>query len=149
MKILNLKVIGFVVFSLLSINPFTLTAQETREELDTIHLAYSKNEFQNYVNHIAYDEDFNYRSELRKSRDSKKEFILDTTAIMQTHLLKILKRAARRSDSVKEFRAYFIERNLNHISTINSDTLSSLYYTFRRNTLSGYLDDLDKAFGSL
>ena len=138
-----------VVFSLLSANTNHLKAQQHRIELDTINLEYVGNALRQYVNHMAFDPDFNYRSEIKEARRLNNMYVLNEDSIPQAHLMKHLKKAARKTDNVDDFRAYFIDSEIDFLSVMDGRTVTGLYNTLRRSTLPGFLDELDKAFGSL
>lgn len=101
------------------------------------------------VSRINGNEDYSYRKNLREARNSDTVYHFDNGNFSEIEILKHLKKAARKSTSLEEFRSYFSERDLPFIEGLDPQMVSSIYVTLRKSTLNGYLELLDTAFTSL
>lgn len=100
------------------------------------------------VERINSSEDFKYRKELRRSKTSKKIYVFTTKNFSEEEIIKQLKIAARKSDSVSEFINYLNKKKISFIDSLDTSTVSILYKKIRSTTFNGYLDDLEETFGS-
>ena len=128
-----------------------LTAQEDQRlaqtlDLKTLNGAYRNGEVNQLISEIITDEDFKYRSALKKAKTNQKYYLIGRVKISETDLLKHFKKAARKSDSVAAFAGYFQNRNLDFITVLDQYVLEQLYNTLRQTTFNGFLDNWQKYY---
>ncbi|MDD7885367.1 hypothetical protein [Flavivirga sp. 57AJ16] len=140
-----------IVLSIFTIN---LNAQQNNKGATSSHILLdtipesSKQPYKTMVSKIVLNEDFNYRKSLKRSVASKRVYVFSNKSLSEDEILKQLKIAARKSDSVSEFISYLNKKEISFINRLDISTLSILYNKIRSTTFNGYLDDLEKAFGS-
>ena len=131
--------------ALLVMSSSIISAQEKVIHLDEVIVSSqeeSEKAFGQLSNYIAFDDDFKYRYELRKSKLTNKVYYFPDTTIAKTQVLKHFKNAARKSDDKDAFVKYFEQKHLHYIDSLEPGTVSGIYNTMRLTTLNGYLDGL-------
>lgn len=140
MKTFKIISIALLFFTVLTTNAQVGTTHTTKgdgfQKEDTV------GSFRQLSSDIAFNADFDYRRELKKSRSERTVFYFKDTAIAKTKLLKHLKRAARNSDNSIQFQSYFLKKQLHFIHELDGKTLFGVYNAMRSKTLNGYLDIL-------
>lgn len=95
-----------------------------------------------YSRYIAFDETFDFREELRLAKSNNTIYRFGDQKVSKVQLLKIFRKASRQSKSVQEFNDFFIDNELDYISSIDNETLAGVYRTIRPKTINGYFDTL-------
>jgi len=109
--------------------------------LDAISIVSNQDKFKNMVSKIVSNGSFRYRKALRHSKSVNKQYDFRNVHISEVEILKLFKKAARKSGSPEEFKDYFFDRNLYFLNMLEGYVVSSLYNTIRKTTFNGILDD--------
>ena len=117
------------------------------KQLDTVKLSSQHYTIDKMISKIVSNENFKYRKTIRKARRSKRELIFNGQLISEVEVLKLFKKAARKSESVDEFINYFNDRNQILLIEIERSIIVNLYDNVRKTTLNGYLDEWERAWG--
>ena len=153
MKAINQQYVKIVSIILIGLASLSSDAQKIMAidmqliQLDTVQVG-SHTSVDKFISKIVLTEHFKYRKTLKKSRDSKRQLVFDEQTISEVEVLKHLKKAARKSDSVDMFISYFYDRNLSFINSLDGTALSLLYDKIRSTTFNGYLDELESVVGT-
>jgi len=140
-----MKTINFISKVMLSLGVMGLSAQSQKMNtgMKTNPMVESSAQlFEELSKAIAFDEEFDYRKELKASRTEQTVFYFTDTTLSKTELLRHFKQAARRSDNSTQFKTYFLKKHLYYINNLDGKTISGIYDTMRSKTLNGYLDVL-------
>lgn len=155
MKTLTHNTLQVYTILLLNLFALNLSAQQNFKNesktvrLDTVSIFGNQQSFRNMVCDIVLDENFKYRKALRNSRFTKEEFIFSEIRVSQTDILRQFKRAARKAETVSDFRDNIYKKNMEFIDLLDMRDISSLYVIFRKGTFNNFLSELDSAIGSI
>lgn len=155
MKTLNNYLRNTLLITVVALSALTLNAQNDIEsesvivQLDTVSVNGNYASFEKMASNIATSTNFKYRKALRKAKTSKNVYVFSDGEMSEVTILKYFKKAARKADTVDDFRNYFDERDLSFIETLDGKTINNIYLRIRPTTFNGYLDDLEQAFGSV
>jgi len=139
-----LKISLLVIAGLFSISAVSQNSNEQEFgiiNLDTISIVSNQDKFEDMVSKIVSNGRFRYRKTLRHSKSVNKEYVFQDVHISEVEILKLFKKAARKSDSPEEFENYFFERKLYFLDKLEGYVVSGLYNTLRKTTFNGILDD--------
>ena len=155
MKTLKKYFRNALIVAVVTISAHTLNAQNDMDsesaivQLDTVSVNSNYASFEKMASNIATSTNFKYRKALRKAKASKNVYVFSERQISEVAILKYFKKAARKADTVDDFRNYFYEWDLSFIDILDGKTISNIYIRIRPTTFNGYLDDLEQAFGSV
>jgi hypothetical protein len=109
-----------------------LQVQKDKPEAQTVY---------SIVREIEVEKDFDYREFLRMSRNENGNYILGVESFEKVELLKMLRKGARKSESVTEFKNYLDKTHPLLTINLEKSQLKTLYQKLRVQTLDEYLEN--------
>jgi hypothetical protein len=91
---------------------------------------------------VIDDESFSYTQFLNKSKESKSVYKVDGKQISKKELVKIFRKASRKSNEQQEFNKYLADHYSSIYNQLTPMELNALYSKFSEKTIARYLSTL-------
>lgn len=137
----TILIFALIVFS---ISSPAQTYTVAYNQANTIDRPTSRNEIlsANFLREIFQNEDFEYREFLKDSKDSRSKYKYGKKNYSKTELVKLLRKAARKSGNTTEFSEFLDKVNPSFRNYVSDNDLDQLYKKFRKGTFNKYVQDL-------
>lgn len=135
MKTLYITIVTLLLSSLLLSQEYAYNNYETK--------VYSQsNTISSFTVQVLDDTDFQYRSFLKESKDSKAIYRLRSERVSQSDLVKILRKVRKHSETIDQFETILSNEYPRLFNQLDQREISSLYSKFGRGSLSVYTNSL-------
>ena len=102
----------------------------------------SYNPLSGFTGKIIEKENFNYREFLREAKQSEKFYKIDNEVFTGRELIRLLRKAARKSGNPTDFKEFLKKENPSFKNYFSDKDSQLLYKKFRKGTFNKYVQDL-------